>query len=200
MNFSEKLKDLRKEKGITQQQLADAIYVSRTAVSKWESQRGYPSIDSLKALAAYFSVTVDMLLSTDEALRLAEEDKRMQGKRFCSLVFSLADLLMGLLLFLPLFAQRAEGNVTAVSLFSLSVGLPLKATYIAAVALSFLMGILTLILKNRTAVRFAKHDDEISLALGAIASLLFVVGLHPYAATLAFALLAIKVTVLLKRG
>ena len=200
MNFSENLQNLRKEKGITQQQLADAIYVSRTAVSKWESQRGYPSIDSLKALAAYFSVTVDMLLSSDETLRLAEEDKRMQGKRFSSLVFSLADLLMGLLFFLPLFAQRAEGNVTAVSLISLRVSLPLKAMYIAAVALSFLMGILTLILKNRTTLLLPKHGDGISLALGAIASLLFVLGLHPYAATLAFALLAVKVTVLLKRG
>ena len=200
MDFNEKLQALRKEKGLTQQELADALFVSRTAISKWESGRGYPGIDSLKAIAAYFSVTVDMLLSTDEALRLAEEDKRMQGKRLCSLVFSLADLLMGLLLFLPLFAHRSEGNVTAVSLFSLCVGLPLKAVYIAAVALSCLVGILTLILKNRTAVLFTKHGDEISLALGALASLLFVVGLHPYAATLAFALLAIKVTVLLKRG
>ena len=51
MEFNEKLQQLRKQKGITQEELAVAIYVSRTAISKWESGRGYPSIDSLKALS-----------------------------------------------------------------------------------------------------------------------------------------------------
>lgn len=48
MEFNEKLSQLRKAKGLTQEELAEALYVSRTAVSKWESGRGYPSIDSLK--------------------------------------------------------------------------------------------------------------------------------------------------------
>ena len=51
MEFHEKLQELRKQKGITQEKLAEALYVSRTAVSKWESGRGYPGIDSLKRLA-----------------------------------------------------------------------------------------------------------------------------------------------------
>ena len=54
MEFQEKLQQLRKQKGLTQQELADQLYVSRTAVSKWESGRGYPNIDSLKAIAAFF--------------------------------------------------------------------------------------------------------------------------------------------------
>ena len=54
MEFQEKLQQLRKQKGLTQQELADLLYVSRTAVSKWESGRGYPNIDSLKAIAAFF--------------------------------------------------------------------------------------------------------------------------------------------------
>ena len=48
MEFNEKLQELRKGKGLTQEELAQAIFVSRTAVSKWESGRGYPNIDSLK--------------------------------------------------------------------------------------------------------------------------------------------------------
>ena len=47
MEFNEKLQSLRKNKGLTQEELAEALYVSRTAISKWESGRGYPSIDSL---------------------------------------------------------------------------------------------------------------------------------------------------------
>ena len=48
MEFNEKLQELRKGKGLTQEELAQEIFVSRTAVSKWESGRGYPNIDSLK--------------------------------------------------------------------------------------------------------------------------------------------------------
>ena len=47
MEFHEKLQELRRQKGITQEELAQALYVSRAAVSKWESGRGYPNIDSL---------------------------------------------------------------------------------------------------------------------------------------------------------
>ena len=66
MEFNEKLQQLRNQKKITQEELAKAIYVSRTAISKWESGRGYPSIDSLKALSKFFGITIDELLSGEE--------------------------------------------------------------------------------------------------------------------------------------
>ena len=75
MEFNEKLQELRKQKGLTQEELAASLYVSRTAISKWESGRGYPNIESLKAIAKFFSVTVDELLSTDEVLTIADEKK-----------------------------------------------------------------------------------------------------------------------------
>ena len=50
MELSEKLQELRKEKGLTQEELAEALFVSRTAISKWESGRGVPNIESLKAM------------------------------------------------------------------------------------------------------------------------------------------------------
>ena len=61
MEFNEKLQELRKSKGLTQEELAEALYVSRTAILKWESGRGYPSIDSLKEISKFFSVTIDEL-------------------------------------------------------------------------------------------------------------------------------------------
>ena len=62
MEFNEKLLQLRKSRGLTQEELAQSLYVSRTAVSKWESGRGYPNIESLKAIAKFFSITVDELI------------------------------------------------------------------------------------------------------------------------------------------
>lgn len=50
MEFHEKLQELRKQKNLTQEELSEILFVSRTAISKWESGRGYPSIDSLKLL------------------------------------------------------------------------------------------------------------------------------------------------------
>lgn len=56
MEFKDKLKQLRTEKGISQQTLADAIHISRSAVAKWENGLGFPSRDSLEMLISYFSV------------------------------------------------------------------------------------------------------------------------------------------------
>ena len=71
MEFNEKLQNLRKAKGLTQEELAELLFVSRTAVSKWESGRGYPSIDSLKDISKFFHVSIDDLLSGEKLLSLA---------------------------------------------------------------------------------------------------------------------------------
>ena len=55
MEFNEKLQELRKRKSITQEELAEELYISRTAISKWESGRGYPNIDTLRAISKYFA-------------------------------------------------------------------------------------------------------------------------------------------------
>ena len=72
MEFNEKLQMLRADKNMTQEELAKELYVSRTAISKWESGRGYPNIDSLKAIAKYFHITIDELIGTEEIITLAE--------------------------------------------------------------------------------------------------------------------------------
>ena len=108
MEFNEKLQELRKNKGLTQEELAEALYVSRTAISKWESGRGYPSIDSLKEIAKYFSVTIDELLSSDEVLSIAEEDNKQKETHFRSLVFGLLDISVLMFFFLPFFGQKSK--------------------------------------------------------------------------------------------
>ena len=62
MEFSEKLKELRSKKGISQAKLAADIHISRSAVAKWENGLGLPSDESLKMLAEYFGVGVGELL------------------------------------------------------------------------------------------------------------------------------------------
>ena len=62
MQFHEQLKSYRKERGLTQEELAQKIYVSRSAVAKWENGLGLPNDDSLNALAAVFGVDSGELL------------------------------------------------------------------------------------------------------------------------------------------
>ena len=92
MEFHEKLQALRKAKGLTQEELAEALYVSRTAISKWESGRGYPSIDSLKQISSYFSVSIDDLLSGEKLLLLAEKEHKSNIQNICDLLFGIADV------------------------------------------------------------------------------------------------------------
>ena len=198
MNFSKKLQELRKQRGLTQEELAKALFVSRTAISKWESGRGYPNIDSLREIAKFFSITVDSLLSPDEVLDLAEADSRENQCRFTDLIYGLFDTCMGLLLFLPLFASRTGGAVISTSLLSLAEINPiLKVMFISVCTVGLIYGILTLALQNIKIPfsRLAKY--KISLAISVAALLLFVLGLHPYAAVFVFVLLSVK-TIILK--
>ena len=72
MKFSEKLKQLRNSNNLTQDDLAEKIFVTRTAISKWETDNGYPSIESLKLLAKLFSTTIDDLIS-EEDIKIKED-------------------------------------------------------------------------------------------------------------------------------
>ena len=149
MEFNEKLQELRKRKGLTQEELAELLYVSRTAISKWESGRGFPNIESLKAISKFFSVSLDELLSGEEILAIAEKDHKEKEKIIRDLFFGLLDCGMILLLFLPFFGQKADGVIREVSLLSLSgVQQYLKAAYIAFVSIMVVLGIMTLALQK----------------------------------------------------
>lgn len=200
MEFNQKLQELRRQKGLTQEELAAKLYVSRTAVSKWESARGYPNIESLKAIAQFFSVTVDELLSSDEVLTIAEEDSIRSRTHFLCLSYGLLDTCIAMLLFLPFFAQKSEESIKSVSLLALdSVQGYMKAAYLAGVIALAAIGIATLALQNCRAEVFVKIRTPLSLALGTLLVLLFTVSSQPYAAVFAFILLSIKAMMLIKR-
>ena len=200
MEFNEKLQELRKQKGLTQEELAEKLYVSRTAISKWESGRGYPNIESLKAIAKLFSVTVDELLSSGEVLMLAEEENKRKDKYFRDLIYGLLDICIAMLLFLPFFAEKADGIIQSVSLFALDGVQPyLKIAYLAVVMSMIVMGVLLFALQNCQAMAWIKSKTMISMILGAIAVLVFIISSQPYAAVFAFVLLVIKALMLIKR-
>jgi transcriptional regulator with XRE-family HTH domain len=68
MIFGEKLKSERKNKGWSQEDLAEKLFVSRQSVSKWENGQNYPSIEIIIKVSDLFGVTIDELLRSDEEL------------------------------------------------------------------------------------------------------------------------------------
>jgi transcriptional regulator with XRE-family HTH domain len=199
MTFGEKIKKLRTSRNLTQEELAGKIYVTRTAVSKWESDRGYPNIDSLKAIARFFSITVDELLSPDEILTIAEENQKQTEKRIQNLLFGLLDICMALLLFLPLFANKSEEVIKSASLLTLSVETYLKVLYFVVVIAMVALGLVTLILRKHMVHAWQKSKTLISLSLGTGAAILFIISQQPYAAIFAFSLLVIKSVMMIRR-
>lgn len=191
MEFNEKLQQLRKNKGLTQEELAQAIYVSRTAVSKWESGRGYPNIESLKELARFFSVTVDELLSPDEIITAAENEKKELIGNYTSLLCHVMDVFTSLLLFIPVFGNGADKQ--SVSLFVLTdTQLWIKIVYAAIIGLTVLNGICGLIISRFDKPLWNKHRFITGIALSVIACLLFIITRQPYAGVFCFAVLMIK--------
>ena len=103
MELSEKIQKLRKEQGLAQEQFAEQLFVSRTAVSKWETGRGTPSMESLKQIANLFHITLDQLLSTEEVVVIAENENKNNMKRFASYIDGIINLSALLGLLLPLY-------------------------------------------------------------------------------------------------
>ena len=201
MEFNEKLQELRKQKGLTQEELAEVLYVSRTAISKWESGRGFPNIESLKAISKFFSISLDELLSGEEILAIAENDHKEKERTIRDLIFGLLDCGMALLLFLPFFAVRTDGVIKEVSLLALYDIPPyLKTAYIVFVGIMIVLGIITLALQNCRQRLWTQSKSVLSLTLSAAGVCLFIISKQPYAAVFVFAFLIIKALMLIKRG
>ena len=199
MEFNEKLQELRKQKGLTQEELAEVLFVSRTAISKWESGRGYPNIDSLKAIAKFFGVTIDDLLSGDELLTIAEQDTKQKENHLRDLVFGSLDCSIAMFFFLPFFGQKINTIIHEGSLLSLTEIAPyLRIAYFVVVIGMIATGILTLALRSCSEVFWVKNKGKLSLLVNAVGALLFIMSSQPYAATLLFIFLAIKVLMLIK--
>ena len=199
MEFNEKLQELRRQNGLTQDELADKLFVSRTAVSKWESGRGYPNIESLKALANLFGVTIDELLSGEELLTISQEDSKKKERHFRDLVFGLLDIGTAMLVFLPFFGQKADAMIQGVSLLFLTDTAPyLKACYYSVVIGIIILGLATLTLQNCERPFWLRAKSKLSLCLSIVGVLLFIVSRQPYAAIFLLIFMIIKVLMIIK--
>ena len=199
MEFHEKLQELRKSRGLTQEELAEELYVSRTAISKWESGRGYPSIDSLKEISNYFSVTIDELLSSEKLLSIAEKENKANLQSMCDLLFGLLDVFAFVLIVLPLYPNMVGGFVYSVNLFAYTQTTPLnRSLFWIIIVLLVLVGIIKLILIKLDMQRYNKLATRISLSTSTISVLLFAVTRESYAVAVVFLLLIMKGILLLK--
>ncbi len=193
MEFGEKLQELRKGRGLTQEELAEALYVSRTAVSKWESGRGYPSIDSLKEISGYFSVSIDALLSGEKLLTVAEKEHRSNLRGVCDLLVGVIDLLSLMLIVLPLYPRTVEDYVYSVNLLSYAETSALnRGVYWVLFLALITLGGLKLLLLRVEAEKMQKTVTGCSLLCGIAAVLFLALAGESYAVMAAFLLLLVK--------
>lgn len=201
MKFNQKLQKLRKQKKLTQEELAGLLFVSRTAILKWESGRGYPSIDSLKTIAEFFSVSVDELLSEEELADDAEQKDIRKIQHVHSVMFGLLDCVVAVVFFLPFFGQRTGGIIYEIPLLSLTeTQWYVRASYLAIVLLTVNWGIAELALQNYQGTGWIKCKNTVSVLLSASGTLIFAAGLQSYAAAFMLMFLLIKGILLKKRG
>lgn len=193
MEFREKLRFLRKEKGFTQEELAEKLCVSRTAVSKWESGRGLPSIESLRDIASLFSLSIDELISGENIVKIARKN---MTDVFCGALDSLSVLM----LLLPIFGQKIGGTVFSVSVFDLTeISLWQKALFVILPLILFFEGVILLLLSAVKKTNYCEIPVMAGLAVSAVAALLFIISRQPYAASFCFFILVIKGFLLIKK-
>ena len=201
MEFHEKLQELRKGRGLTQEELAEALYVSRTAISKWESGRGYPSIDSLKEISSYFSVTIDELLSSDRLLSIAEKENKANLQNMCDILFGMIDVCSFMLIALPLYPNMVNGYIYSVNLWAYTQTTELNYLLFWIMYASLvILGIIKLLLAKFRSEKYNPAMIGISMILGIALVLFLAVTREAYAVVVAFLLLVIKGILLLKNA
>ena len=111
MEFHEKLQELRKDRGLTQEELAEALYVSRTAISKWESGQSTPEMEKLVKISEIFEISLDELIVgiKNEVNNKVEENKTVdeskKSKKRIKIVFIVL-LILAVLSFLGVITFR----------------------------------------------------------------------------------------------
>ena len=198
MDFGEKLKALRTERGLTQEQLAARLYVSRTAVSKWETGGGSPNLDSLQAVARLFDVSVGDLLSADDLIVLARDERRSTARSSGMLSFGLLDVLAVVFAFIPLYGVDDGSFVRMANLADYGASVDFGASFAvmaAAVVSLMFVGAVEILLAAAGSRRAARIVALVGFAVQALAVVLFASTMQPYATTLMFALLLAKVVV-----
>ena len=201
MEFHEKLQQLRKNHNLTQEQLAQQLFVSRTAVSKWESGRGYPNLESLKCISSVFSVSIDQLLSNDELLELAQTENQDNIHKLSGLVFGVLDLMTAVLLFMPLAGQQEGDYIRAVTLLEYT-GMTgaVHVLYITSLVFISAFGIFELMIQKAASEKRLHRCKLGSMAAYAAAIVLFALSRQPYLTAFLFLLFMVKVVLMLQEN
>lgn len=197
MELSEKIQKLRKEHDLTQEQFAEKLFVSRTAVSKWETGRGMPSMESLQMIAKLFHITLDELLSTEEIVVIAESENKENIKRFASYIDGIINLAALLALLLPLYKVEDNGFFYSVPLYQLG-GWQGLVFWIAPIIM-ILCGIVELLLIGREQEKRIRIISAVGTIAHVSAIMILIVSGHPYPTVLLFFMFALKGVLLLKK-
>ncbi|MFA9376998.1 MAG: helix-turn-helix domain-containing protein [Lachnotalea sp.] len=201
MEFNEKLQQLRKQNGFTQEQLAKQLYVSRTAISKWESGKGYPNIESLKCIAKLFSVSIDELLSSETLICLAESENRSNIGKIYSFIYGILDLMAIAFIFLPLYGNSNGSHIYAVNLIGFTDTTLANLIIYWIIFLSIIgLGIIQLLFVQFEKEAWSRLATKCSISLQVLAICLFATAREPYVTALLFLLFAIKTFALVKQG
>lgn len=199
MEFNEKLQALRKSRGLTQEELAEALFVSRTAISKWESGRGYPSIDSLKEISKYFSVTIDELLTGEKLISIAEKENKSNIQKLCDLLTGIVDLFSFILIVLPLYPNPINGYIYSVNLFAYTETTSFNRMLYWIMFLALvLVGAVKIIITQFELNKGQKIVTAFSIVLSILAVLFLAMTREAYAVTIAFFLFVVKGILLFK--
>lgn len=200
MEFNEKFQELRKSRGLTQDELAEALFVSRTTISKWESGRGYPSIDSLREISRYFAVSIDDLLSGEQLITIAEKENKTNLNTICDLVLGFVDFFSLILVFLPLYPKPVNGYIYAVNLFDYADNdISIIAIYWVLFIGLTISGIVKILMVYFKAEKGKKVVTALSIGLSVFAVLFLAMVREPYAIVVMFLLLLVKGGLLYKQ-
>ena len=109
--FKDKLKELRIQKGISQYELAEKLFVSRSAIAKWENGNGIPSDVNLEAICEFFGVEEEWLLDRKDIKKMVENLDKKNSKVLWFVLGIVTPLLLMLLSILGLFEWRCPGEI-----------------------------------------------------------------------------------------
>lgn len=179
MEFAEKLKTLRKDADLTQQEVADKLYISRSLYAKYESGIAVPNEDTLQKIALLFNVVVNDLVSYEETTFMAVEEHNTREKlKNITLITSIVICALFIIFyFIPIFqvysyqypapvGQQPERIMTLMSSFSLlnSKGVPLGNITLGFCVIEIVLSILCLTIFNKRKI-VVRYITYINFAL-----------------------------------
>ena len=192
MEFNEKLQELRKSRSLTQEELAEALFVSRTAISKWESGRGYPSLDSLKEMSRFFSVSIDDLICTEEIITAAKDEKKECIDKYVSLICSALDILPTMLLFMPVFGNGTY-SPASVSLYEITdLSAWIRSVFVVLIGITILNGICGIIISQFKKPVWERRRLVTGMVLSVAGVAIFTLTRQPYAGIICLVVLVMK--------